>query len=115
MRSLRRTGAPFAAAPDVVDWLTAVQSQDYGPAKWALGQRSLGVTDADVESAFRAGAILRTHMLRPTWQCMGHSARRKTEAPQAEAERHGAFLGLPAKLVIAQAGLTGVRSDRSPR
>jgi hypothetical protein len=67
MRSLRLTGAAFAAAPDVVDWLTAVQSQDYSPAKWALGQRSLGVTDADVEHAFRAGSILRTHMLRPTW------------------------------------------------
>jgi hypothetical protein len=67
MRSLRLTGTTFAAAPNVVDWLTAVQSQDFYPAKWALGQRSVGVTDADVERAFRAGSILRTHMLRPTW------------------------------------------------
>jgi hypothetical protein len=67
LRSLRLTGRAFAAATDVVGWLTAVQSQDYGPAKWALGQRSAGVTDADVERAFRAGSILRTHMLRPTW------------------------------------------------
>jgi hypothetical protein len=67
MRSLRLTGTAFATAPDVVDWLTAVQSQDFNPAKWALGQRSPGVTDADVEQGFRAGSILRTHILRPTW------------------------------------------------
>jgi hypothetical protein len=67
MRSLRLTGAAFVAPPDVVDWLTAVQSQDYAPAKWAVGQRSPGVTDAEVERAFSEGSILRTHMLRPTW------------------------------------------------
>ena len=47
--------------------LVAVQAQDYPAAKWAIGLRSRGVTDADVESAFDAGTILRTHVLRPTW------------------------------------------------
>ena len=47
--------------------LVAVQAQDYPAAKWALGLRCRGVVDADVESAFNAGAIIRTHVLRPTW------------------------------------------------
>jgi hypothetical protein len=67
MRSLRLAGAPLGAPEEVVGWLGAVQSQDYGPAKWSLGQRTGGVADAAVEQAFTDGAILRTHLLRPTW------------------------------------------------
>ena len=52
---------------DVVAWLGAVQAQDYSGAKWALGLRTNGVTDADVDRAFDEGAILRTHVMRPTW------------------------------------------------
>jgi hypothetical protein len=52
---------------EVVHFLGAVQSQDYAGAKWALGMRTRGVTDADVERAFAEGAILRTHVMRPTW------------------------------------------------
>lgn len=48
-------------------WLGAVQSQDYTGAKWALGQRSRGATDSEVDRLFDQGAILRTHVLRPTW------------------------------------------------
>ena len=51
----------------VVRELGAVQAQDYGSAKWALAQRTAGRTDADVERAIAGGAILRTHVLRPTW------------------------------------------------
>jgi hypothetical protein len=50
-----------------VGWLCAVQAQDYAGAKWAVGSRMRAATDADVERAFNAGAILRTHVLRPTW------------------------------------------------
>ena len=52
---------------DVVAWLGAVQAQDYAGARWALGQRAPGLTDAAVEAAFDEGAILRTHFMRPTW------------------------------------------------
>ena len=49
-------------------WLGAVQSQDYGPAKWSIAQRMDGtITDAEMDRAFDAGRILRTHVLRPTW------------------------------------------------
>lgn len=44
-----------------------MQSQDYPAAKWAIGLRASAITDADVERAFNAGDILRTHVLRPTW------------------------------------------------
>ena len=45
----------------------AVQSQDYPAAKWALAQRLEGVTDAELDDLYDRGAILRTHVLRPTW------------------------------------------------
>ncbi len=52
---------------DVVQALGAVQAQDYEGAKWAVAQRTKDLTDAAFEQAFTAGAILRTHVLRPTW------------------------------------------------
>jgi len=58
---------PFEKPVDVVDWLVAVQAQDYFGAKWALGLRLRDAHDADLDRAFNAGEILRTHMLRPTW------------------------------------------------
>ena len=51
----------------MVRWLTAVQSQDYYGAQWALGLRLQNAVAADLDSAFNTGAILRTHILRPTW------------------------------------------------
>ena len=52
---------------ELVAWLGAVQAQDYPAAQWALAQRLVGATDISLEAAFNAGAILRTHVLRPTW------------------------------------------------
>ena len=63
----RLTGEPFASALDAVARLGAVQSQDYAGAKWALGQRTSDATDADLDRLFDEGAILRTHVMRPTW------------------------------------------------
>ena len=58
----------FATPEAVVGWLGAVQSQDFGPAKWSIAQRMGGtITDTAVDEAFDAGRILRTHVLRPTW------------------------------------------------
>ena len=51
----------------IVGWLGAVQAQEYAAAKWAVGLRLRDVTDAEIERAFDAGRILRTHVLRPTW------------------------------------------------
>jgi hypothetical protein len=60
--------APERTEPsEIVALLGAVQAQDYAGAKWALGQRLRGASDALIEAACNAGAILRTHVLRPTW------------------------------------------------
>src|SRR5215472_333030 len=67
LRAQRLTGERFAAAEEAVGWMGAVQSQDYAGAKWALGLRTGGLTDADLDRLFDAGAILRTHVMRPTW------------------------------------------------
>jgi len=67
LRSQRLVGDGFRRIADAVTWLGAVQAQDYALAKWALGLRVPGATDDEVEQAFADGAILRTHVLRPTW------------------------------------------------
>jgi hypothetical protein len=67
MRNLGLSGPPVSDAQSVVRRLGAVQSQDYGPAKWAVGERTSGASDASIDDLFAAGGILRTHVLRPTW------------------------------------------------
>ncbi len=65
--SQQLVGTRFEKASQVVQWLGAVQSQDYAAAKWAVAQRTKGLTDAALEQFFAEGAFLRTHVLRPTW------------------------------------------------
>jgi hypothetical protein len=60
-----RTHATPAA---LVKWLGAVQAQDYGASKWAVGLRLASATDDLVERALSEGTILRTHAFRGTWQ-----------------------------------------------
>ncbi len=67
LHSQRLDGSRFHSPVEVVRWLGAVQAQDYPAAKWAVGQRTRTATDAAIEKAFNEGAILRTHVLRPTW------------------------------------------------
>ncbi len=65
--NVRLAGPPLDGPGDVVAWFGAAQSQDYGPAKWSVGTRTAGATDADLDRALADGTILRTHVLRPTW------------------------------------------------
>jgi hypothetical protein len=67
LRHQKLAAADGASPAAVVRWLGAVQAQDYAGARWALGLRIKGATDHAVARAFDTGAILRTHMLRPTW------------------------------------------------
>jgi hypothetical protein len=67
LRCQHLSSAPFQGPVEVVWWLTAVQAQDYYGAKWALGLRLQNAVEADLDAAFNSGAILRTHVLRPTW------------------------------------------------
>ena len=67
LHNQRLSSTDFKRPDEVVKWLGAVQAQDYHGAKWALAQRMQGATDARIEKAFTDGAILRTHVMRPTW------------------------------------------------
>jgi Winged helix DNA-binding domain len=60
-------GNTFATPEEVVRWFGAVQSQDYGGAKWGVAQRTKNATNAELDQIFNAGKILRTHIMRPTW------------------------------------------------
>ena len=66
LRAQGLTGEGFASAVEAVRSLGCVQSQDYGGARWALALRT-GTTAAEIDRRFDEGAILRTHVLRPTW------------------------------------------------
>jgi hypothetical protein len=69
MAALGLLGPPAAGPLDVVRRLGAVQSQEYGPAKWSLGRRLApgSLHDADLDAMLADGRLLRTHVLRPTW------------------------------------------------
>lgn len=67
LHNQRLSETEFTNPVDVVNWFGAVQSQDFAGAKWAIGLRAKGLSEADVEQAFAVGSILRTHVMRPTW------------------------------------------------
>lgn len=56
----------FTSVADVVRWMTAMQAQDLPGAKWSVGLRLPGTTDADVEAALADRSILRSWPLRGT-------------------------------------------------
>jgi hypothetical protein len=67
LHNQRLAAGALRTPAEVVAWFGGVQAQEYAVAKWALAQRCAGADDGDVEDAFAAGRILRTHVMRPTW------------------------------------------------
>jgi hypothetical protein len=67
LRNQRLIDERFDSPAAVVQWLCAVQSQDFPAAKWALGLRLNDANEAAIDQSFSDGDILRTHVLRPTW------------------------------------------------
>jgi DNA glycosylase AlkZ-like len=67
LRAQRLVGPPFESAVDAVRAFGAVQSQDFPGAMWAVGRRTRDVTASQLGRLYDDGAILRTHILRPTW------------------------------------------------
>ena len=58
----------FKKPNEIVSWMVAMQAQEFAHVKWAIGLRlPEGIQDTAVEKAFNEGAILRTHLMRPTW------------------------------------------------
>ena len=60
--------APHAAdAGEVVESLLAVQAENPSQAAWAVAARTRRPDQADLAALLAKGAVLRTHVLRPTW------------------------------------------------
>jgi hypothetical protein len=67
LASHQLSGSRPATPAEVAAWAGAMQAQDFGMAKWAIGIRLPDSTNAGVQEAFDRGDLLRTHVLRPTW------------------------------------------------
>ncbi len=65
--SQRITGGKFKTAKEVVDWMGAIQAQDYAMSKWAIGLRVNDSTEKLISTTIDKGEIIRTHLMRPTW------------------------------------------------
>ncbi|MDN4162914.1 winged helix DNA-binding domain-containing protein [Nocardioides abyssi] len=60
--------APHAAsATEVVAHLLAVQAENPGQSAWAVATRTEQPDAADLAGLLTSGAVIRTHVLRPTW------------------------------------------------
>jgi hypothetical protein len=58
--------ARFRDPAEAVAWLGAVQAQDFASAKWTIGLRVAGATEADIDRAIAERAIIRTWPMRGT-------------------------------------------------
>jgi Winged helix DNA-binding domain len=67
MLNQRLWGTPLGTPEEVVRRFAALQAQDFLVAKWSVAQRAGGATNGTMDHAFDDGAIIRTHLLRPTW------------------------------------------------
>ena len=65
--SQKIVGTKFQSAKEIVEWMGAMQAQDFNMSKWAIGLRSDKLTEENVHAAIDSGEIIRTHILRPTW------------------------------------------------
>jgi Winged helix DNA-binding domain len=60
--------SPFAvSAREVVGSLLAVQAENPSQAAWAVASRTRRPDESDLATLLDDGAVLRTHVLRPTW------------------------------------------------
>src|SRR5258707_12203201 len=66
LASQRLVGPQHARPADAVEWLGAVQAQDYRGSLWGGGLRTRGATELGVERAIAEHAIVRTWPMRGT-------------------------------------------------
>lgn len=67
LASQHLSGNPLATPQELVRRMCAIQAQDYPGAKWGIAQRVARATDRAIDELLDEGALLRTHVLRPTW------------------------------------------------
>lgn len=58
----------FTSPHDVVEWMGAMQAQDYRMMRWAVNMRTVKPSAKAFEKDFNEGRIVRTHLFRTTWQ-----------------------------------------------
>ena len=58
----------FTSPHDVVKWMGVMQGQEYRMMRWAVAMRAKKPSAKAFKSDFDAGLIIRTHLLRTTWQ-----------------------------------------------
>jgi len=64
--------SPYAvSAREAVGSLLAVQAENPSQAAWAVASRTQNPDQADLAALLDDGAVLRTHVLRPTWHFVG--------------------------------------------
>jgi len=52
---------------EVVEWMGAIQAQDYKMMRWAVAIRTRNPSISEFEKAYNEGRIVRVHLLRGTW------------------------------------------------
>jgi len=60
--------AQFSSPHDVVEWMGALQAQDYKMMRWAVGMRCKRPSLKAFTKDYNTGRIIRTHLFRTTWQ-----------------------------------------------
>ena len=58
----------FSSPLDVVEWMGAVQAQEYRMMRWAVGMRMKKPSAKAFEKDYNEGKIVRGHLFRTTWQ-----------------------------------------------
>ena len=58
----------FSSPHDVVEWMGAVQAQEYRMMRWAVGMRMKKPSGKAFEKDYNEGKIVRGHLFRTTWQ-----------------------------------------------
>ena len=58
----------FATPKEVVDWMGAMQAQEYRMMRWAVAMRTRKPSLKAFRKAFNGGEIVRLHLMRGTWQ-----------------------------------------------
>ncbi len=67
LSSQKLVGPKLPSAKEAVEYLGAMQAQDFAMAKLAIGIRTKGCTEKTVEQTINKGDVLRSHLMRSTW------------------------------------------------
>lgn len=106
----RVSGPSFASVEDAVSHFGCVQSQEFTMSKWALARRVDDLTDRSFTESFTSGAVVRTHILRPTWHLvlprdLGWIMRLTAPRVHRLLASTGKGVGLPAAQMESAAGV----------